>query len=116
MVPDGLLQPWRLPAAAVHLHLAVPLTAALCQTGTAAPFVRAALALGTAGAEILLHMETENYKICYICEESTVTLAIPLLLPDFTMAKMREDRCASADFHYFLSVLRWLLGRPLVNN
>lgn len=97
------------------MHLAMPLTAALRQTGTAASFVKAALDLGTAGAAILLHMETENFKICYICEESSVTLAILLLMPNFSVAKMRVDQCAAADF-FFLYVLRWLLGRPPVNS
>lgn len=45
-----------------------------------------------------------------------MTLAILLLIPNFSVAKMREDHSAAADFHSFLSVLGWLLGRPPVSN
>lgn len=41
-----------------------------------------------------------------------MALAILLLIPNFSMTKMREDGCAAAGFHYFLPVLRWLLSRP----
>lgn len=40
----------------VHLYLAMPLTAALSQAGTAASFFKAALDLGAAGVAILFLM------------------------------------------------------------